>query len=133
MKKAIISKTVNLLDGGCNACGIIEDENYTLTIDEQAISLEALTVNSLVSAIALKNGFKREYQMDVIDDYTLYKKEEYQVTLKEEYDFLTYSTDSVKIETKDQIIVETKLVKKVNDILGTIFKVEELEFCFKMT
>lgn len=133
MKKAIISKTVNLLDGGCNACGIIEDENYTLTIDEQAISLEALTVNSLVSAIALKNGFKREYQMDVIDDYTLYKKEEYQVTLKEEYDFLTYSTDSEKIETKDQIIVETKLVEKVNDILGTIFNVEDLEFCFKMT
>lgn len=130
MKKAIISKTVDLLDGGCNACGIIEDENYTLRIDDQTIPLEALTVNALITAIALRHGFKREYQMDVIDDYTLFKKENHQVTLKEEYDFLTYSTDIEKIETKDQIINEKKLVEKVNDILKTIFNVEELEFSF---
>ncbi|MBO0474200.1 hypothetical protein IGL98_000902 [Enterococcus sp. DIV0840] len=128
MKKAIISKTVNLLDGGCNACGIIEDENYTLMIDEQVIPLENLTVNSLVTAIALKNGYKREYQMDVIDDFTLYKKDDHQVTLKEEYDFLTYSTETAKIETRDQMMDEKKLVETVNQILVTLFKVEELAF-----
>ncbi|MGX7151080.1 DUF4809 family protein [Enterococcus ureasiticus] len=128
MKKAIISKTVNLLDGGCNACGIIEDENYTLTIDEQVIPLENLTVNSLVTAIALKNGYKREYQMDVIDDFTLYKKDDHQITLKEEYDFLTYSIETAKIETRDQMMDEKKLVETVNQILVTLFKVEELAF-----
>ncbi|EOI00101.1 hypothetical protein UAW_00275 [Enterococcus haemoperoxidus ATCC BAA-382] len=130
MKKALISKTVNLLDGGCNACGIIEDENYTLTIDEQVIPLEALTVNSLITAIALKNGYKREYEIDVIDDYTLYKKEDHQVTLKEEYDFLTYTNGAVAIETRDQITDEKKLVEKVNEILVAFFNVEELAFCF---
>lgn len=128
MKQATITKTVNLLDGGCNACGIIEDENYTLTIDEQKIPIESLTVNALITAIALKNGYKREYQMDVIDDYTMYKKNDHQVTLKEEYDFLTYSNDSTKIETKDQIRDEKKLVKIVNQILSTLFYIEELDF-----
>lgn len=130
MKKATITKTVNLLDGGCNACGIIEDENYTLTIEDQMIPLETLSVNSLITAIVLKNGYKREYEMDVIDDYTIYIKEAYQVTLKEEYDFLTYSNDTVKIETNDQIIDEKKLAEKVNELLVTLFKVEELAFSF---
>ncbi|MEI5989512.1 hypothetical protein A5881_001000 [Enterococcus termitis] len=130
MKKATITKTVNLLDGGCNACGIIEDENYTLTIEDQLIPLETLTVNSLITAIVLKNGYKRAYKMDVIDDYTLYKKENYQVTLKEEYDFLTYSNDTVKIETKDQVMDQNKLVEKVNELLVTLFKLEELAFSF---
>lgn len=128
MKKATITKTVNLLDGGCNACGIIEDENYTLTIDEQKIPIESLTVNALITGIVLKNGYKREYQMDVIDDYTMYKKNNHQVTLKEEYDFLTYSNDTTKIETKDQIRDEKKLVKIVNQILSTLFYLEELDF-----
>lgn len=130
MKKAIITRTVNLLDGGCNACGIIEDENYTLKLDEETVFLEALTVNTLLTAIVLKNGYKREYQMDEIDDYTLYKKADYQVTLKEEYDFLTYSNEATKIETNDQIRDEKKLAEKVNEILVTLFNLEELAFSF---
>ncbi|MGX7244882.1 DUF4809 family protein [Enterococcus quebecensis] len=128
MKKAIITKTVNLLDGGCNACGIIEDENYTLTIEEQVLPLDTLTVNSLVTTIVLKNGYTREYEMDVWDDYILYKKKDHQVILKEEYDYLIYSNDSSKVETKDQINDTANLLKKVNEILITIFDVEELDF-----
>ncbi|WP_086311999.1 hypothetical protein A5821_003245 [Enterococcus sp. 7F3_DIV0205] len=130
MKRAIITRTVNLLDGGCNACGIIEDENYTLKLDEETVLLEALTVNTLLTAIVLKNGYKREYQMDEIDDYTLYKKADYQITLKEEYDFLTYSNEATKIETNDQIRDEKKLAEKVNEILVTLFNLEELAFSF---
>ncbi|EOH97233.1 hypothetical protein UAY_02507 [Enterococcus moraviensis ATCC BAA-383] len=130
MKKAKITKTVNLLEGGCNVCGIIEDENYTLLLDEQAMALEELTVNALITAIVLKNGYKREYEMDVIDDYTLYKKADYHVTLKEEYNFLTYSNDETKIETKDQILDKVELTKTVNEILITLFKLEELSFEF---
>lgn len=130
MKKATITKTVDLLDGGCNVCGIIENENYILTIDEQVIPLEELTVNALITAIVLKNGYKREYETDVIDDYILYKKEGHQVRLKEEYNFLIYSSDTAKVETQDQIMDEKQLVKKVNEILETLFKLEELEFCF---
>lgn len=130
MKKATITKTVYLLDGGCNVCGIIENENYILTIDEQEIPLEELTVNALITAIVLKNGYKREYETDVIDDYILYIKEGNQVRLKEEYNFLIYSSDTAKVETQDQIVDEKQLVEKVNEILETLFKLEELEFCF---
>ncbi|OTN89569.1 hypothetical protein A5819_002067 [Enterococcus sp. 7E2_DIV0204] len=130
MKKATITKTVDLLDGGCNVCGIIENENYILTIDEQEIPLEELTVNALITAIVLKNGYKRKYETDVIDDYILYIKEGHQVRLKEEYNFLIYSSDTAKVETQDQIVDEKQLVEKVNEILETLFKLEELEFCF---
>lgn len=130
MKKATITKTVDLLDGGCNVCGIIENENYILTIDEQEIPLEELTVNALITAIVLKNGYKRKYETDVIDDYILYINEGHQVRLKEEYNFLIYSSDTAKVETQDQIVDEKQLVEKVNEILETLFKLEELEFCF---
>ncbi len=130
MKKATITKTVDLLDGGCNVCGIIENENYILKIDEQEIPLEELTVNALITAIVLKNGYKRKYETDVIDDYILYINEGHQVRLKEEYNYLIYSSDTAKVETQDQIVDEKQLVEKVNEILETLFKLEELEFCF---
>ncbi|MBM7688382.1 DUF4809 domain-containing protein [Enterococcus ureilyticus] len=130
MKKATITKTVDLLDGGCNVCGIIENENYTLIIDEKSILLDELTVNSLVTAIALNNGYKREYEIDVLDDYTLYKKEDYQVRMKEEYDFLTYANETIKIETKDQILDKKELITKVNEITIRLFGIEELMLCF---
>ncbi|WP_348922110.1 DUF4809 family protein [Enterococcus rotai] len=130
MKTATISKTVNLLDGGCNVCGIIEDENYTLTIEEQEISLEELTVNTLITAIVLNDGYKREYETDVIDDYILYKKEEQQVRLKEEYNLLTYSNGESKIATKDQITDKKELIEKVNEIIVALFMIEELVFSY---
>lgn len=130
MKNATITKTVNLLDGGCNVCGIIEDENYTLTIDDHEIQLEELTVNVLVSAIALKSGYKREYETDEIDDFTLYKKAGCQVRLKEEYDFLTYSTADTTISTKDRLNDRVALGEMVNRILTTLFELEEVNFSF---
>lgn len=128
MKNATITKTVDLLDGGCNVCGIIENENYILVIDEQAIPLEELTVNALVTGIVLQEGFKRSYESDEVDDFVLYKKEQQVVRLKEEYDFLTYSNDKTTISTKDQLMDKEKLVETVNEVLVTIFDLEELKF-----
>ncbi|MFD1902196.1 DUF4809 family protein [Enterococcus termitis] len=128
MKNATISKTVDLLDGGCNVCGIIENENYTLVIDEQALSLDELTVSSLITAIVLKEGFKRTYETDVIDDFTLYTKDEEQIRLKEEYDCLTYSNKTEQIKTNDYFMDKKALLEKVNEILTTIFQLEKINF-----
>ncbi|MBO0471771.1 DUF4809 family protein [Enterococcus sp. DIV0242_7C1] len=128
MKCATISKTVDLLDGGCNVCGIIENENYTLVLDEQAVPLDELTVNELVTAIVLKEGFKRSYETDVIDDFTLYKKEAQIIRMKEEFDHLTYSNGTEQIETNDYIINKNSLIERVNVILSTIFGLEKINF-----
>lgn len=130
MEKAIISSSVDLLDGGCNVCGIIEDVNYTLTLKGQRIPLEEVTVNTLVMAVVLQNGFKREYKMDVLDDYVLFNKDDRQVTLKEEYDRLTYSNNQTQLETRNQLIDHKELTDKVNDILTSIFSLAELSFEF---
>ena len=77
MQEAIITSTVDLTSGGCNACGLVEDTVYTLAMNGVDIPLDGLTVAHLVSAVVARNGFKQELQMDMLDDeYILYRKED---------------------------------------------------------
>ena len=90
MQEAIITSTVDLTSGGCNACGLVEDTVYTLAMNGVDIPLDGLTVAHLVSAVVARNGFKQELQMDMLDDeYILYRKEDTAVTFKEVNQILT--------------------------------------------
>ncbi|HCS98500.1 MAG TPA: DUF4809 domain-containing protein, partial [Enterococcus faecalis] len=51
MQEAIITSTVDLTSGGCNACGLVEDTVYTLAMNGVDIPLDGLTVAHLVSAV----------------------------------------------------------------------------------
>ncbi|MDV5039332.1 DUF4809 family protein, partial [Enterococcus faecalis] len=44
MQEAIITSTVDLTSGGCNACGLVEDTVYTLAMNGVDIPLDGLTV-----------------------------------------------------------------------------------------
>lgn len=63
MQEAIITSTVDLTSGGCNACGLVEDTVYTLAMNGVDIPLDGLTVAHLVSAVVARNGFKQELKM----------------------------------------------------------------------
>ncbi|MGL4694659.1 DUF4809 family protein [Enterococcus larvae] len=128
MTKAIISSVVDLTEGGCNACGIVECVSYTLTINEREIPLEELTVASLVMTIALKNGFKQEMKMDMLDDYLSFTKSGYEVKLFEDYDQLTYRSTDSELQTKNRIKDTKELTEKVNELLTKLFKLETIEF-----
>lgn len=128
VEKAIITSTVDLSDGGCNACGLVEDTIYTLAINDVDIPVDDLTVNSLVMAITLRKGYKQELVMDISDEYLLYRKGDHTVKLFEEVEDLTYSTNTMTIETSNKIADTKQLLAKVNEILTTLFKLEELEF-----
>jgi hypothetical protein len=128
MKQATITKKTNLMDGGCNACGIIEDVNYTLDFEGQLIPIEELTVDELVTAIVLNSGFEREYLADAIDDLILYTKETLQVTLKEEYEQLTYSSAEVSITTNKHFFDKEKMFEIVNELFTKLFAVEAIQF-----
>lgn len=128
MTKAIISSVVDLTEGGCNACGVIKCVSYTLTIDEREIPLEELTVSSLVMTLVLKNGYKQEMKMDMLDDYLSFTKSGYEVKLFEEYNQLTYKSPDTEIQTTDRIEDTKELTEKVNEVLTNIFKLEAIEF-----
>ncbi|MGC6768113.1 DUF4809 family protein [Enterococcus sp. LJL128] len=128
MKTAVITSSVDLTEGGCNACGIVECVSYTLTIDGREIPLDELSVSSLVMTVVLKNGFKQEMKMDVLDDYLSFTKEGFEVSLFEEYDELTYKGPEKEIRTPDRIEDTKKLTERVNEILKTIFQLDELSF-----
>ncbi|MFK4566911.1 DUF4809 family protein [Enterococcus sp. UD-01] len=128
MKQATITKKTNLMDGGCNACGIIEDVNYTMEFEGQLIPIEELTVDELITAIVLNSGFKREYLADAIDDLILYTNETQQVTLKEEYEQLTYSNAAVSMTTNKHFFDKKKMVEMVNELLIKLFAIEAIQF-----
>lgn len=128
MEKAVITSTVDLSDGGCNACGLVEDTMYTLAINDVEIPVDDLTVNSLVMAIALRKGYKQELVMDISDEYIVYKNGVESIQLIEDVDQLTYSNDTLTIETANKILDTNILLTKVNEILTKLFKLEELDF-----
>ncbi|MTD41357.1 DUF4809 family protein [Erwinia sp. CPCC 100877] len=128
MKQATITKKVNLMDGGCNACGIIEDVNYTLDFEGQLIPIEELTVEELITAIALNVGFKREYLPDAVEDLILYINGTEQVTLKEEYEQLTYSNAEATIITNKHFFDKEKMFETVNELLTKLFAIEAVQF-----
>lgn len=128
MEKGQIVKTVDLTDGGCNACSTLKSVSHTLVINEQELLLDDLRVASLVMAVALHKGWQQEFVMGMTDEYTLYQKDELKVKLIEEYGHLTYSANGITIETQDVIADEPMLYKQVNQILTELFQLTAIEF-----
>ncbi|HIB3664611.1 TPA: DUF4809 family protein [Enterococcus faecalis] len=129
MQEAIITSTVDLTSGGCNACGLVEDTVYTLAMNGVDIPLDGLTVAHLVSAVVARNGFKQELQMDMLDDeYIFYRKEDTAVTFKEAYNHLSYDNGSEKIQSKNKLEDLPELFEQVNQILTTVFGIETVNF-----
>ncbi|MBP2097238.1 DUF4809 family protein [Enterococcus rivorum] len=128
MEKVTITSTVDLSDSGCNACGLVEDTIYTLTMNDVAVPIDDLTVSSMVMAIALRKGYKQELVMGLGEESILYKKENQVITLEEGVNQLTYSTPKQTIETINKITDMEQLLAKVNEILNNLFLIEKIEF-----
>jgi len=128
MQEAIITSTVDLTDGGCNACGLMEDTVYTLAINGVDIPVDRLTVKHIVSAIAIRNGYKQELVMDMMDEYVRYCKAARTVSFHEEYDQLTYSDNGNTVTTKNKIADLEDLFATVNQVLTKVFQLEAVHF-----
>ncbi|MBL1229961.1 DUF4809 family protein [Enterococcus sp. BWB1-3] len=128
MKTARISSIIDLTEGGCNACGIIKCESYTLTMDGLETPLEELTVSTLVMTLALKSGFKQEMKMALLDDYISFTKGDLEVKLFEDYDRLTYKSAAAEMNTRDRIADTQELTETANNILTTLFQIEAIAF-----
>lgn len=129
-----ITCTTELVQGGCNACTAAPSTSYKITFDEVGMPLGNLDVESLVMAIALKNGFRQELVMDFDEEAIVFKKEGKEVTMVDFYGQLTYTSQGQKInvrnQTKDNELTFTeanKVLMEMFDLESVIFNTEEIE------
>lgn len=128
MKTATITSTVDLTEGGCNACGITKCVVYTLAMDDWQVHLEELTVTELVMTILLKNGWQQATKYDIFDEYTVYQKTQQEVRLEEEYDEVTYKNATNEITTINRLPKASQVFTIVNQILSELFDMDEIYF-----
>lgn len=128
MKKIKVSSAVDLTEGGCNACGTVKCVMYTLEIDGREIALENMTVNELVRALAIHEGWRQELVVEMLDEHVVYRKDSKQVKLEEEYDQLTFSQGSQRLVTRDFLEIPNEVTQKANEILTTFFDVDGYTF-----
>lgn len=128
MKTATITSTMDLTQGGCNACGPVESLFYSMELDQQTLALEELRVSSLVMAIVLHEGWSQEFKVEMIDEYMLYKKDGKEVKLVEDYNQLTYSNPTETLTLADNYSTQTEVFEQTNRVLTTIFAIEAIRF-----
>lgn len=128
MKEVAITSTIDLTNGGCNACGTVESVIFSLDLDGKEIVLDGLTVSSMVMGLVLHEGWNQEYKVMMMDEYTIFSKDGKEVKLVEEYDQLTYSTGGEIITSKNFIADNEELFSKVNTILKELFESDGYKF-----
>ncbi|MDF0479213.1 DUF4809 family protein [Vagococcus sp. PNs007] len=128
MKEVAITSTIDLTNGGCNACGTVESVIFSLDLDGKEIVLDGLTVSSMVMGLVLNEGWSQEYKVMMMDEYTVFSKSGKEVKLVEEYDQLTYSSAEKSISSKNVISDNDELFSKVNGILQELFESEGYTF-----
>lgn len=128
MKKAIITTTIDLTEGGCNSCGVTKCTTYTLMLDEQEINVDELTVNALVQAIVIKNGWRPELEMDLLGDYLVFKKAAQEVLLKENFQGWLYEKNGQEVSVADDQKEEQLIFESTNEVLQKCFDLEPLAF-----
>lgn len=128
MKEVAITSTIDLTNGGCNACGTVESVIFSLDLDGKEIVLDGLTVSSMVMGLVLNEGWSQEYKVMMMDEYTVFSKSGKEVKLIEEYDQLTYSSAEKSISSKNVISDNDELFSKVNGILQELFESEGYTF-----
>lgn len=74
MKEIVLSSSVDLTEGGCNACGIVKSVCYTLLINGREIALDGLSVHTVVMTIVLTEGWKQSFEVQMMDEFTLFTK-----------------------------------------------------------
>lgn len=131
MKHAIIKFDYQYVDGGCNACGVLRCETYSMNYLNKEVGFSFLDIESLIQAISQANQWHQDYQG---------------VGIGEEIDGLTKAGIFVEVEnlgnqmryknqsTNQTLIVDNqyetneKLFHVVNQILQTIFNIDEIHF-----
>lgn len=129
--KAVITSTEFITEGGCNACQPFSMATYDLTFEDgKQTSLENLDVAALIMALAQKNQWKQELDLEDMDfdEAMLYKKDGQMVKTVESPRKVTFTSGGEKVVCDRQICDLTELFAKVNEVAAQFFGIEATEF-----
>lgn len=128
MKEAKIIRTVDLINGGCNACPTVKSEVFILELNNLNRPLENLDVNSLIMTVVLANGYKQHQEYDMAEDYDVYKNGLNEVSVIPEYDQLIFKKGFSQQKVANNYQDPEELFKVVNNLLAQYFDLEGLDF-----
>lgn len=128
MKEAKIIRTVDLINGGCNACPTVKSEVFILELNDLNRPLEGLDVASLIMTIALANGYKQHQEYDMAEDYDVYKNGVNEVSVIPEYDKLVFKKGFNQHKVANTYKETSELFSVVNNLLTQYFDIEGLKF-----
>lgn len=123
-----ITCTTELVQGGCNACSVAPSTSYIITFDETGIPLGNLDVESLVMAIALKQGFRQELVMTFDDEIVVFNKTGKTVEMKESDGQLTYESQGKVMKVSLQLTDNEAIFAETNQVLTKIFALDPVTF-----
>ncbi len=128
MKEAKIIRTVDLINGGCNACPTVKSEVFILELNHLNRPLENLDVSSLIMTVAIANGYKQHQEYDMAEDYDVYKNGVNNISVIPEYDKLVFKKGFSQHKVANQYKDTMELFKVVNNLLTQYFELESLNF-----
>ena len=119
MENAVIKFDHQYVDGGCNACGVLRCETYSMDYLNKEVGFSFLDIESLIQAIAQLNQWRQDYQEIGIGEEV--------EKLGKQMRYKNQVTNQMLI-ADNQYDTNEKLFSTVNQILQTIFAIDEIHF-----
>lgn len=128
MKEVKIVRTVDLINGGCNACPTVEAEVHVLELNDLNRPLDALDVTSLIMTVAIANGYKQHQEYDLAEDYDVYKKDGNEISVIPEYGKIIFKKGFNQQKVANTYENTAELFEVVNNLLTEYFELDGLDF-----
>lgn len=128
--QAVINQQEFITEGGCNACGPQSCITYTLQLEnEKIILLDEYDNPSLITALALENGWRQTYvTVGIGEDVLVFQKGDQQVEVDEMDSSIVYQKAGHKCLIPKCAAIKEEGFQQVNQVLQEIFSLETYEF-----
>ncbi|MGX7012798.1 DUF4809 family protein [Vagococcus silagei] len=128
MEKIKIYHSTELLSGGCNACVNVNVDMYRIEINEIVRPLENLDVLSIITIVALANGFRQQQEYDIDEDYDIFKKSGVEVSVHDDMTGWRFVKGNQSFTALKKYENPAELFQVINQLLITYFELEEKNF-----
>ncbi len=130
MEKVAITTKMFLVEGGCNACGMINTCTYTLHFkDGLEATIEELDAFHLAIALALKNGFHQQVEaVGIGEDALFLVKDKKKIEMLEDDFKAVLATDGKRLVLPKKACEKEEVFEKANELLANFFDLSPYEF-----
>lgn len=130
MEKIQITAKYFLVEGGCNACGMLNSATYTLHFqDESQYAIEELSPVALVRGLAIKKGWREAVEpVGIGEEAVFLKKGPQAVELSEDSFKTSFKARGKSIPVLKKECTLEEVFEKSNEILTDLFELPSYDF-----